>query len=759
MTYKQFFVLMSCFILKQALVAQVVPPPATQAEVNAGANRFKYVTPYTFANSGLISGPTNGVTATTATNIAVAAAASKQHGTATLTNISSTGAWTNKWNAWQFWCDPVTTNTYHAENRGLGIKTNSTDFSALLQSILNRGTEGFSFKFEPNPFFTNAYVMTNTVVVTNWGTWSGDLAGNPTVAFRAAPGLAGPLFQLGDYGKQIGGISGWRDIRFEGDQGATNCAGVELRNVVEPIFAFCEFTGFKATGIRVASTNSMYWTYVDNCWFVQKWSSSQGITFTKTPIENQTQCHFRISGSTFGGTGGNGIIVSNWFPSLNISGNKFFGLGMNDGIGIYAGEDLTIANNDFQNLASIPIWFYDQATATNFSSSVTGNNTAGDGPVVLLGDKVQGVFLSGNSAASGTEPVSFTGNNGFPVNFDRAELRLGFLPVTNRVLFADANGKVTYVTGSSAETEYVKKDGTVGTPSGGSGSPGGTTTTIQYNQGGAFAGSSNFVYSEASQIVDLWSTGANPAITVGYTNSTTGTTNKLLRNGMWMFTPNGAAGAGVAITAAGVQNGFNVYTNRVSPLVTMTSDLGDATLLWRSLYLGANATIGGSLTVTGSVSQVGDGTTPASYTLFGTNDIGVTTKAAISNSVSVTNVVGLVHKAYAAYIAVNCNLEQDVHITNRIAGNVIVDWLNAAQGQTLKLRLHGAAATGSDYFVTNTFPSGWLVANQSSNSAPLTVQLPVSVLDGTGAELNIRNYRLFTGTTNIAGAIINTYTE
>lgn len=97
MTFKLKYLplLMLCFILKQDLDAQIVPPPATQAEVDAGANRFKYVTPFTFANSGLISGPTNGVTATTATNIAEVAASSKQHGSSTLTNLSGTRAITN----------------------------------------------------------------------------------------------------------------------------------------------------------------------------------------------------------------------------------------------------------------------------------------------------------------------------------------------------------------------------------------------------------------------------------------------------------------------------------------------------------------------------------------------------------------------------------------------------------------------------------------------------------------------------------------
>ena len=170
----------------------------------------------------------------------------------------------------------------------------------------------------------------------------------------------------------------------------------------------------------------------------------------------------------------------------------------------------------------------------------------------------------------------------------------------------------------------------------------------------------------------------------------------------------------------------------------------------------------GSAYVTNSVtagSFIGSGTGSPVLQLFATNNNAVVMGIAISNSVMITNLVGQLHKANAVYIELDCNHGNDFHITNRIAQNTIVNWLNPAQGQTLSLRLHGAVSGGTDYFVTNTFPTSWLVANQSSNSAPMAVQLPVSVLDGTGAELNIRPYRLFTGSTNIAGAIINTYTE
>jgi len=60
MTSKYYLILLSCFILKQALVAQVVPPPATQSEVDAGVNRFKYVTPYTLQNKPGLGGGSGG---------------------------------------------------------------------------------------------------------------------------------------------------------------------------------------------------------------------------------------------------------------------------------------------------------------------------------------------------------------------------------------------------------------------------------------------------------------------------------------------------------------------------------------------------------------------------------------------------------------------------------------------------------------------------------------------------------------------------
>ncbi len=181
---------------------------------------------------------------------------------------------------------------------------------------------------------------------------------------------------------------------------------------------------------------------------------------------------------------------------------------------------------------------------------------------------------------------------------------------------------------------------------------------------------------------------------------------------------------------------------------------GGAQTPWSSDINGA----GNDLTNVASI-VINGASTVAGYTILsGTNDVPVVTQAAASNSVPVTNIVGLIHRAAAVYIEVDCNREQDIQITNRLAANTIVNWLNAAQGQTYQLRFTGAASGGSDYYVTNTFPSGWLVVNQSTNAAPLAVQLPLLVGDGTGGELNMRAYKHVTGT-NLIGALISQYAE
>lgn len=799
MTFKYYLILLSCFILKQGLVAQIVPPPATQSEVDAGANRFKYVTPYTLANRaggsggsstnqaqyayGFRTGPTamvsrtnllgfstsstvsnftfnsagdsltnaaagyfyidagfnyyavsndvikvmvqtNGVLAANLIAYSDYSAASGGGALGTnfvkvsgivylpansyvrvysdwaestaqtvqlylgyinafavnfgtlggsgtvdptnqlLVNLISTGAVTNKPNHWEVYTGTgETTNAYFAENRAIGLFLASNDFSGLLQNVVNRMGDGASIRVAGNPYYTNAYVFSNTVTITNFFIIEGE--GNPVTVFRAASSLNGPILQMGSQSTVgINGIGRINRIRFELDNAGTNGVGVDVIKCAEPVFEFCEFTGYKRAGIELSSTNYIHWAYAQECWFVGKWPSSKAILIDASPIEGADidQNHFIINGGLFGIFGGGAaIVVSNWFPGLTLQNAHFrysTGTGF-DPIQVYAGQDITVQNCEFQNFGAIyPVFLADRGSTTNYNVRLIGNSikstALGTGPDYLA---YVGTFITN---------ITEVGNSGYLVE------ALGL---------AGDNGTIRNGVNASYITEGTLPVERIGT---------GNIGPTQLAATAVTAGS----YTAANITVDA--------------------------DGRLTAAANGSGGSG--------------STQMVAAAI-------------------------GTLTVTNEISLIGDGSEPGEVQLFGTNNNAVVMRAAISNSVPVTNVVGLVHKAYAAYIAVNCNLEQDVHITNRIAGNVIVDWLNAAQGQTLNLRLHGAASGGTDYFVTNTFPAGWLAANQSSNTAPLAVQIPVSVLDGTGAEINIRNYRLFTGTTNIAGIIINTYTE
>lgn len=406
---------------------------------------------------------------------------------ASISNLVANLANTNKFNQWQIWADPAVTNRYHAENRALNLKTNSTDFSALLQSIFNRGTEGYSIKVEPNPFYTNAYVMSNTVTITNWGSVMGSSAGNPTVVFRAASGFTNYLFQLGTVGVQIGGISSWRDVRFEGDQGADNSGGIHLVNCVEPVIDRCEFTGFKETSFWVDTTNKLHWTFVNLTWFVGKSASHTAIKFTRQPIEEIALNHFIITDSHFGGVG-KGIVVSNHWSNIRIARNTFFS-GMGAGVELYGGDRYQIIDNQFVGFtAGVPIYFMDQTGATNFNSEAFGNRTDTDGPVVVLGDFIQGVKLGLNSSKGGTDPVFFTGNNGGINNIDQTGVTATSILTTGRNTNTSGGFWTTDVSGFVSLTDINNY------------------FLLSQPQGGLFATLDNWVFGLSGVNIANWST-------------------------------------------------------------------------------------------------------------------------------------------------------------------------------------------------------------------------------------------------------------
>ena len=774
MTFKYYLILLSCFILKQGLVAQIVPPPATQSEVDAGANRFKYVTPYTLANRaggsggsstnqaqyayGFRTGPTamvsrtnllgfstsstvsnftfnsagdsltnaaagyfyidagfnyyavsndvikvmvqtNGVLAANLIAYSDYSAASGGGALGTnfvkvsgivylpansyvrvysdwaestaqtvqlylgyinafavnfgtlggsgtvdptnqlLVNLISTGAVTNKPNHWEVYTGTgETTNAYFAENRAIGLFLASNDFSGLLQNVVNRMGDGASIRVAGNPYYTNAYVFSNTVTITNFFIIEGE--GNPVTVFRAASSLNGPILQMGSQSTVgINGIGRINRIRFELDNAGTNGVGVDVIKCAEPVFEFCEFTGYKRAGIELSSTNYIHWAYAQECWFVGKWPSSKAILIDASPIEGADidQNHFIINGGLFGIFGGGAaIVVSNWFPGLTLQNAHFrysTGTGF-DPIQVYAGQDITVQNCEFQNFGAIyPVFLADRGSTTNYNVRLIGNSikstALGTGPDYLA---YVGTFITN---------ITEVGNSGYLVE------ALGL---------AGDNGTIRNGVNASYITEGTLPVERIGT---------GNIGPTQLAATAVTAGS----YTAANITVDA--------------------------DGRLTAAANGSGGSG--------------STQMVAAAI-------------------------GTLTVTNEISLIGDGSEPGEVQLFGTNNNAVVMRAAISNSVPITNVVGLLHKASASVIVLDCNHGNRFQVTNRLGQGTTFVVTNLAQGQEIIIK---GSADGTSRSVTVVPQLGYLVRDFDAFGVAAALNKAITATNGNTFEINI----------------------
>lgn len=188
-----------------------------------------------------------GFTTTQATNVFMLPA---------ISNLALNLPITNNWNSWVIYGSPTVSNRMFAVNSGLGIVTNSTSFSGLVQSIVNRGAEGFHIEIMPNPYYSNSYSADATITITNWGIIQGH--GNPVTVIRGTAALNGPIFQVGTTSIGSGGINRFKDLRLEGDNMGANGVGVKIVDSAEPTFRDMEVTGFKKAGIELASTNNIF---------------------------------------------------------------------------------------------------------------------------------------------------------------------------------------------------------------------------------------------------------------------------------------------------------------------------------------------------------------------------------------------------------------------------------------------------------------------------------------------------------------------
>ena len=148
------------------------------------------------------------------------------------------------------------------------------------------------------------------------------------------------------------------------------------------------------------------------------------------------------------------------------------------------------------------------------------------------------------------------------------------------------------VTGTPSNTTYLRGDGTWATVSGGGGTPGGSTTQVQYNSSGSFAGSANFTFDGTNVAIggspSAWGATVTPAIQLNgiygassistYLGYQTFTTANAYYNSGWKFVSASAPSGQYQIngnthqwfnsTATPVAGNSTVY----SQAMTLTSD-------------------------------------------------------------------------------------------------------------------------------------------------------------------------------------------
>jgi len=382
-----------------------------------------------------------------------------------ISNLALNLPMTNKWNSWVIYGSPTVSNSMFAVNAGLGIVTNSTSFSGLMQSIVNRGVEGYHIEIMPNPYYSNSYSADATITITNWGIIQGH--GNPVTVIRGTAALNGPIFQVGTTTIGSGGINRFKDLRLEGDNAGANGVGVKIVDSAEPTFRDMELTGFKKAGIELASTNNIYWAYADHVWFVMENAGAVGLLVSASSIATDRAAnHFDVNDCNFGvGGGGEPISITADFPNIRVTDSifKYQSGTMSYGISQLNGRDAYYSGNKFVNFsAATPITFAASGGlytgVTNLNPTFVNNHSDGTGEIITLGQFVTNVTLFGNSIRGSGATVLYedVASNGRISNFDPTDMRVGTDATFSRHVTVTSNITAQSFIGSGTGTPIIK---------------------------------------------------------------------------------------------------------------------------------------------------------------------------------------------------------------------------------------------------------------------------------------------------------------
>lgn len=191
-------------------------------------------------------------------------------------------------------------------------------------------------------------------------------------------------------------------------------------------------------------------------------------------------------------------------------------------------------------------------------------------------------------------------------------------------------------------------------------------------------------------------------------------------------------------TTSFLTNSATASNAAVKPIITGTSKG------LRSLEAGAGASLTSTATsivlnVTGEFPIV-----KATNGIFHvpTNGNLVVSRAASSNAVPSTNLVGEVNLASASILEINAEVSHVWNVTNRLTGNLTLVETNSAAGQELVIRVIGEASGGTDRTVTFIPHLGHLAASLDDYAVALATSLTFTLTNGQAVKIHDRKTRL-----------------
>ena len=425
-----------------------------------------------------------------------------------------------------------------------------------------------------------------------------------------------------------------------------------------------------------------------------------------------------------------------------------------------------------------------------YGGSSSNNNSFSTGSIFIGANSSPSTFNSTNEIVIGTDTIG-NGNNSITLgntNITKTILRSGVgigvavpttaLHVVGQLRLASYTTTTSY-TGTSVGVLAFDSSGnilTIATPGGSSGTPGGSNTEIQYNNGGAFGGvptltydgttlratgsftgsftgtilSNNGVVSGSSQVDITQTTGYT---TFSQSLATTDTTQTLQITSLNTFTAS-VAGTNVFTASVAGTNAFtasvagtNLFTASIAATNTFTASANNS-LTQLNLRTGSYATTGsntfignqnisGSVSVTGSIKIQGSGTTLLHVTgsggdLFSIVDSGSNFPIIATFSSASVNVLTVTTSS----VVVSGSLLISASMTS--SGDIRVYGHTVGRGAGFRVEntVLGFEALGRNTTATRNTAMGWYALSGSTNNGSNTAVGAVTQRFNTGGSSN-----------------------